>query len=131
MILLSKQSREIIMAMTKKEQIAYEAALTSAALRHTASVPTDLEASQEVPFITGYHVCMGSVFSYSVKEACSSTVGHSLGSKEKTTSQRAIPLHSTEELALRELRFRMEQEFAKHLRKVDLMIEQAQAKLAE
>jgi len=128
MILPSKQSREIIMAMTKKEQIAYEAALTSAALRHTASVPTDLEASQEVPFISGYHVSMGSIFSYGVKEACSSTVGHSLGSKEKTTSQRAIPLHSTEELALRELRFRMEQEFAKHLRKVDIMIEQANAK---
>ena len=56
-------------------------------------------------------------------EACSSAGNHSTYRTDKTTTQRPIPLYSTEELALRALRRAVEKDCMKRLRKVDQMIE--------
>lgn len=54
-----------------------------------------------------------------VEVACSSSVSHSIGRNDKTTSQGAKWLYSTEERALRALRVEMEHEFAGKLASID------------
>ena len=113
------------MAMSKKEKEIFEQALTNAALRHTHSVPAALNATREMPFVSGFHV----VFSihglcYNVKPACSTMQDHSTSSAINTSSQKPLTLHASRVEALQELRFKMEQAFAEKLREMDIKIAQ-------
>ena len=115
--------------MNKKEMAAMEAALTQAALRSTGPVKPDVPIPTDEVFSlsTGYLPTGGGFYGYAEK-ACSSPVYHGIGSQHKTTSQGGCELYSTKLLALRQLRYRTEQESAKTLRRIDVMIEQEEGK---
>ncbi|MND11608.1 hypothetical protein D3C87_351200 [compost metagenome] len=115
------------MAMNKAEKVLFEQALTSAALRHTASIPADLVASREKPFIVGFYPILSVSVTARAAKACSTQDGHGINRTEKTSSKHPIQLHSSEVEALQELRYRAEQAFAAELRAIDLKIEQAKA----
>ena len=113
------------MAMTKKEQ-AEVAALknrlsTLAALRWTEAVDPD------IPIPDGTGLAKGWLFNgYGVwpraEKACSSSVYHSFGSDDKTSTQGARQLYSTKLLALKAMRHEIEIQCAKKLLSVDLQI---------
>lgn len=115
------------MAMNKQEKAELEALkkelLLNAALRWTEKVETDVPIpTHDVSFGTlskGFlHVAaMGD--SPRVELACSSTINHSTGRNDKTTTQGARRLYSTRLLALKALRNEVEQHCAKKLAEID------------
>lgn len=64
------------------------------------------------------------VYSGIVTKACSSSIYHSFGNWDKTTSQGSRRLFSTKMLALRALRYETEQQCMTKLAAIDRMIEQ-------
>lgn len=114
--------------MNKKEKAAFDQlqfeVLKAKAFRFTASVAADV-----FPPLAGAEVVSGYVYNtYNgrVDIACSSMVGHGIGSATRTTSQRGIALYSTELLAYRGMRAALEQEMATRLAKIDMKIEELQ-----
>jgi hypothetical protein len=113
------------MSMTKKEKAAFEALLTRAALRATSPVIPDVPPPDHSTngLATGFLFIAPSSPYARVDIACSSSIHHAVGYTDKTTSQGARSLYSTRLMALRALRYEVEQECASRLRKVDQMIE--------
>lgn len=111
------------MAMNKAEKQVLEDALTLAALRWTAPVAPDLVATDYKVLTKGY---LYNSYSPRVEPACSTTIYHSFGRGDKTTSQGSRDLYSTKLLALRAMRYEVEKEAAKKLRAIDKMIEAEQ-----
>jgi len=111
--------------VTKAEQaeaLAREA-LIAQALRWTAPVEPDVSPPLAgAPLATGY---MYNTYSAAVFVACSSSVGHAIGSCTKTTTQGAIALYSTRERALRALRSDLERDCALRLAVADRAIAEA------
>lgn len=116
------------MAMTKKEKELLEAALTAAALRTTADVAADVPppASGRAGLSVGWMLLGERSDSARVEVACSSSVHHGVGRQDRTTSQGARHLYSSELLALKALRREVEKDCADRLRRVDRMIEEVE-----
>lgn len=113
------------MTMTKKEQAAMQALehelAMAKAFRRTGPVPRDLPP----PTMLGkdgltrgwdYNVC-----GISVGKMCSSSIYHGFG-WERTSTQQARTLYSTEVLAWAALRYAVEQEAAENLARIDAEI---------
>jgi hypothetical protein len=120
------------MAMTKKEQAAYDAMAKSVAiakaLRWTPVVGLDVPPPK--PGDTFNKVVKGWSFNEYNLEAnpsCSSCIYHSIRNDEKTDSQNPISQYSTRLRALQAMRNSMELKFAKELAEVDEMIAKAEA----
>lgn len=112
------------MAMNKKEQKELEDAKIAAALRWTAPVAPDVNPPS--PMHPGERLSKGFLFnahSREVRPSCSSSISHSYGRDDKTTSQGARALYSTRLLALKALRHECEKQFAEILRIIDKRIE--------
>lgn len=111
--------------MTKKEREQVEVLLTEAALRRTSPVEPDVP----VPVGTGA-LSVGFLptgergYDPQVLPACSSAVDHGIGSQDKVSTQGARRLYSSRLLALQALRYEVETECARRLRKIDRMIEE-------
>ena len=114
------------MAMTKKEQAAFQAAIdraeTLAALRWTAPVARDLPPPKD-GYTQGWDI---STYGVTIFEAWSGCVSHGTGKaplqgKYQTASQNSRSLFSTRSLALAALRHEIEKECAAKLLKVDRM----------
>jgi hypothetical protein len=113
--------------MNKKEQAQVEAMKTKlmrlAAFRMTSPVERDLDPpaafSGEIVNGWDYNVYWGVVL-----KACSSSIHHSLGNWDKTTSQNSRRLFSTKMLALKALRYETEQQCMTKLAAIDRAIEQ-------
>ncbi len=111
--------------MNKKEQKQLEDALTLAAMHPTAKVEPDVP-----PPINGSGIDKLSVGFLPlgvdhprVEPACSSSCFHGVGSQTKTTSQRPVALYSTEILAWKAARNRVEEKCMDDLRRIDRIIE--------
>ena len=112
------------MAMTKKEKAEFDAAIlearTLAALRWTERVepdvpPPDSHSNLKSGFLYDAH-------SQEVKPACTSSVGHSFGRADKTTTQNPRHLYSTMLRALQAMRNEVEMRAARELLRIDKMI---------
>jgi len=116
------------MAMSKKERDQYQQALTMLALRHTSPLPPSLNATDDVPFVKGYHATFNaSSVVAKVTEACSTKFDHSTRLSDRTTSHHPLTLHHSKLDALQDIRYRMEQEFARQLYEIDQQIEAERA----
>ena len=114
------------MAMNKAEKALVEELKTQAALRWTTPV------SPDVPPPDGEGLRKGFLFNEylggpRVDKACSSSVHHSFGIDDKTTSQGSRHLYSTRLRALRALRYEVEKQCAKMLRQIDAQVEAEEA----
>lgn len=115
--------------MTKKEQAEMdslrEQLRISKALRFTDEVKPDVQPP--APSEVGNKLRTG--FQYHaygdgrVSPACTSSMFHSVGNNDKTTTQGGRALYSTRLLALKAMRHDMELECAKRLAAVDALIE--------
>lgn len=116
------------MAMSKKERDQYQQAVTMLSLRHTFPLPPTLNASDEVPFVQGFHASfyISSVVA-KVTEACTTKIEHSTRQSDRTTSQRPLALHHSKLDALQDIRYQMEQEFSRQLYQIDQQIEAERA----
>lgn len=116
------------MAMNKKERDQYQQAMIMLSLRHTFPSPPTLNASDEVPFVQGFHAkfYITSVVA-TVSEACTSKIEHSTYKSDRTTSQRPLTLHHSKLDALQDIRYQMEQEFSRKLYQIDQQIEAERA----
>jgi len=112
------------MPMNKKEKEKLEKLLTISALRYTADVVPDVPPPSTSDSLSTGFIHVGS-FSNSprVEKACSSSCYHSVGRVDKTDSQGARFLYSTELQAAKALRRAVEKDCADRLRKIDRMIE--------
>jgi len=109
------------MAMNKKEQAIVEDLKVRTALRFTDTVELDVEIPDyNEPNTKGF---LMNSYALRVTPACSSSVGHSSTSNDRTTSQKGIRLYSTKMLALKAMRNELEYRLAKELRRIDIMIE--------
>lgn len=118
------------MAMTKKEK-EYVAQLEeqvgiAMALRHTERVDPDIP----VPALSSGIHTQGWTAGYdSVRESWSESTRHGEGRRASTppgsASQKGIPLYSTKLLALKAVRYKMEQRFANQLWLIDQQIQKA------
>lgn len=119
------------MAMTKAEKAALEAALTQAAFRRTGPVERDV-----LPPINSSEYVKGWDFNTYTKEVSlwwTGCVSHGSGEPPKkgtysSGSQGARALFSTQERALRALRWTLEERGATDLRAIDRMLENASKK---
>jgi hypothetical protein len=112
--------------MTKKEQARFEAALTASALRSTSPVPRDLAPPLNSYERSGPSLTHGwdfNTYRGTTEKACSSSIYHGFG-WDHVSSQQPRSLFSTRLLALKAMRYEIEQESAKRLRAVDRMIEE-------
>lgn len=116
------------MAMTKKEQAEMEAlrwqVYEACALRFTDPVEPDIPIPEAFgKTINGYlyHVNRTEV---RVEKSCTSSGNHSFGSWDKTNSQGARRLYSSELLAMMAARSAMAKECALALAKIDQRIDQ-------
>ena len=110
------------MAMNKKEKAQLDEALTMLSLRRTEPVYPDIpKPKSDEGIVDGWLPQMGRKVAI---QTCSSSYNHSRHGWGATCSQNAIEQFSSELLALQALRYGMEVEFAKELRKVDLLIEE-------
>lgn len=107
------------MAMTKKEKEAMEGALIQCALRSTSEVHPDVPAPNGSGRAKGWMV-RGSDAVYGWSE-CFRHGSDGSG----CASQGSKELYSTRILALRAVRYKMEQEFARQLRQIDKKINEA------
>jgi hypothetical protein len=62
-----------------------------------------------------------------VDVACSSSTGHAWGQNDRTTTQQPRRLYSTKLLALKALRYELEQKFAAELAEVDKRIQEEES----
>ena len=114
------------MSMTKKERQMFEDLLTAAALRSTSEVKPDLLLTEDMSKpIVGYlpiAECSDSarVEKYTSTQCTHTPFGSSCG------SQGGRDLYSTKLLALKALRYKVEESCAVRLRRVDRMIEAEQ-----
>lgn len=116
------------MAMTKKEKLAFEAALTACALRMTTEVlpdvsPPDCKSDPSGKLTNGWLPVGEEGYRPRVEQACSSCTSHGTGRWDKTTTQGSRHLFSTKLKALRALRHYIEMQCAKSLRRIDVWIE--------
>jgi hypothetical protein len=118
------------MAMNKKEQAAFDdlqAQLRIAkALRFTEPVKTDVpipESFRDSSLAKGWLYNAYVSGNPRVEKSCSSSVHHSFGNDDKTTTQGACRLYSTKLRALRAMRHEVEQRVAKILADIDAEIE--------
>ena len=110
------------MAMTKKEKEYMDKIETRLALRFTDPVTRDVPIPDfGAPLSTGF---LYNSYSRKVAPACSSSISHSFGRNDKTTTQEPAELYSTKLRALKAMRNEMEIHFASILRTVDKQIEQ-------
>ena len=115
------------MAMNKAEKALVEELRVQVALRWTAPVIPDVpppsgDAVQRLS--KGFLFCgETSSMGGAVDKACSSSVHHSIGRDDQTTSQHSRHLYSTRLLALRALRYATEKYCAGLLRRIDAQIE--------
>jgi len=97
---------------------------TESALRRTEEVLPDVmppELFKELS--TGYVFVGPRSDTARVEAACSSSQSHGIGRTDYTSSQQSQMLYSTRLLALKGLRHEVENDCARRLRKVDVMIE--------
>lgn len=107
--------------MNKKEQAEMEHLKTLLALRHYTKIEPDMNPpSKYNEIVNGY---VFNSYSGRVIKACTSGIGHSIGEWDKTSSQRAIKLYSTEKLAYQAMMHDMSMEFARKLRLVEIKME--------
>lgn len=122
------------MAMNKKEKALVEALKTKAAFHRTEEVKPDVPApsgyERGVMRMTKGYLPVAPMSDMSrIELACSTSVSHGTGSQDKTSSQGARHLYSTRMLALKRMRWEVEQDCMKRLRRVDRMMEEEQARL--
>jgi hypothetical protein len=122
------------MAMTKKERAEFDAAILRAgilaALRWTDRVEADVPPPGfDEPNTSGWELIVGyDLDTCRVREAWSSSVSHGSRSRESgCASQGSISLYSTELLALKALRHKVEQKSAERLYRLDTLIAKAAA----
>jgi len=109
------------MAMNKKEQAIVEDLKVRCALRFTETVELDVGIPKyDEPDTKGF---LMNSYALRVTPACSSSIGHSSTSNERTTSQKGVELYSTKLLALKAMRNELEYRLAIELRRIDIMIE--------
>lgn len=111
--------------MTKKEKAELEALKLAASFYRTEAVEPDVEPPELLSdgLKTGF-LCVGAKSEWArIKMACTSSIGHSSGNNDKTTSQGSRRLFSTRLRALKALRNEVENECMKRLRAVDRMVE--------
>jgi hypothetical protein len=113
------------MAMNKKEKALLEEALTNASLYRTCYVPPDVYPPLYSCELSKGFAVIGINSDYArVEIGCSSSHSNAIGRQDKTQSQGSINLYSTKILALKSLRYEVENSCAKKLRKIDIMIEE-------
>lgn len=114
------------MAMNKKEQAEMERLKTdlliAKAMRFTDKVEPDLMPPKSLSegLVKGF---LYNSYSPRVERSCTSSVHHSFGSDEETSTQNPKRLYSTELLAWKACRNEMEEAFARKLAGVDLIID--------
>jgi len=113
--------------VNKKEQERFEELLTRAALRSTSPTLPDVDVPND-GLSTGFLYAGENSVDPRVDVACSSSVHHAFGRNDKTTSQRPRRLYSTRLLALKGLRYAVEQRCAAILRGIDRQIEEEEVK---
>jgi hypothetical protein len=117
------------MAMNKKEKEYLEHILTQFALRHTQEVLPDIPppplGSPHGTLTKGF---LFNSYSKEVRESCSSSMYHSYHRSDKTNTQGARHLYSSRLLALKAMRYEVEQKYAKELREIDKLIEEIEEK---
>ncbi len=121
------------MAMNKKEMQMVKDLKISLSLRFTDKVIKDIPVP--VPILcSGSQLIKGFTYnehSVQVNESCSTSVGHSVHSNKKTSSQNGISMFSTKILALKALRNSLEVKAANVLYKIDKLIEEELSDAAE
>lgn len=107
--------------MTKLEQQVFENMKIQCALRFTEKVYPDILPPENFDkIVNGYSF---NSYSEKVEKSCSSRLAHSLYAWNKTNSRESIEQYSSRLLALKAMRYEMEQIFAKKLYAVDVLIE--------
>jgi len=111
--------------MNKKEQAAFDAAVKEARLFRALNWTSPISPDVPIPSGSGtivngwlYHVYDNG----RVEKACTSSVHHSFGNWDRTTTQNPRSLYSTELLAYKAMRHEMERAFAEKLAAVDAKI---------
>lgn len=118
--------------MTKKEQALLEKLLTQSALRATSEVKPDVPPPVVWGgLVKGWMPIASSSSSARVEKSCSGGGFHGIGTWEKINSQRSIHQYSTKLLALKALRWGVEQDCADRLRRIDRQIEAEESKPSE
>lgn len=122
------------MAMNKQEKALVEDLKTKAAFHRTDEITPDVPAPKTSEpgvgrMAKGYLPVAPLSDMCRVEPACSDSVNHGVGTWEKTTTQRPRDLYSTRMLALKRLRWEVEQDCMKRLRRIDRMMEEEQARL--
>jgi hypothetical protein len=115
--------------MNKREQAEMEHLKTLLALRIYPAVEPDVmppESYREVK--NGY---LFNAYSGTVSKACTSSGFHSYGNWDKTTTQSAKKLYSTEKLAYQAMMHEMSMEFARKLRLIEIRIKNLKENNAE
>jgi len=107
--------------MNKTEQAEMERLRVLLVLRHYPAVKTDVEIPDWNDGIrNGYWF---NSYSGTISKACTSSIHHSIGNWDKTTSQQPKKLYSTEKLAYQAMQHDMSMEFARKLRLVEIKME--------
>ena len=124
------------MAMNKKEK-AYVATLEEYLRENKALLSASVNQGQPKPLpdvpppdtfqglTKGY---MYNAYARTVNRACSSSVSHSSHRDDKTNSQRPMHLYSTEALALKAMRYDVEQMWLKEIAKIDKQLKELENK---
>ena len=121
------------MAMTKKEAAEVEKMKQELRLRGALRATSNVEPDVPIPsgsysdrqgLSKGFMFVSESGYWPRVEPSCSSSVYHSIGRDDRTTTQEPMRLYSTRLLALRALRYAIEQDCCARLTKVDKMIEE-------
>ncbi len=110
--------------MNKKEQALVEKLLTQSALRATSEVKPDVPIPESwSELVKGWKPIAAASTSARVEQSCSTGGYHAIGSWKDTRSQQPIKQYSTKLLALKALRWEVEQDCAHRLRVIDRQIE--------
>lgn len=108
------------MAMNKKEKQEMEELKIKCSLRFTDPVEKDVDIPDDYDtIVNGYGF---NSYSMRIHKSCSSSIYHNNHEWDKTSSQQPIKQYSTELLALKAMRNKVENECAEKLRKIDVMI---------
>lgn len=120
----TKKAQAVRLQAEEAARMREEEARTRAALHWTepAPPPDVMPPTGVFALSTGYTF---NVHAQRVDVACSSSISHSVGRTDRTTTQEPKRLYSTRLLALQALRNAMEWRFAEQLAKIDKQIEDA------
>lgn len=126
---MNKKEQAMVGDLRAEVRNVYDLLRIAKALRWTERVPPDVPVPQghgelSKGYLPNSHYDNGRG---RVSPACSTSVGHSEGRDDKTTSQGARQLYSTRLLAIRAMRHEMELRFARMLADVDERIEKEMA----